>query len=267
MTLMRRSLLLAAACALLPVSFPSGARAAEPTTLTVFAAASLREVFTVLVADFERAHPDAKVRFSYAGTQELRLQLEHGAEADVMAAADTKHMDALLAQGLVLPPKTFAHNQLVIIVPKANPAALKALADLPKASRIVIGVPDVPVGAYTTQMLDRASAEKALGKDFRGKVEAKVVSRELNVKQVVAKVALGEADAAVVYETDAKAAADKVTALPIATAYNVVATYPVAVVKATKHKALAEAWLKALRGPAGVKALKDAGFRLPEKGS
>jgi molybdate transport system substrate-binding protein len=237
-------------------------RAAEPPTLTVFAAASLKEIFTALVPAFEREHPGSKVRFSFAGTQELRLQIEHGAAADLIAAADTKHVAALVAAGLALPGVPFARNQLVVIVPPANPAHLGAFADLPRAARLVVGTPEVPIGAYTAQVLDRAATQL---KGFRAAVEAKVVSRELNVKQIVAKVALGEADAGVVYETDARAAAGKVTALPVPPAYNVLAEYPVALLTNARHNALAEDWVKLLRGPAGQQLLREAGFRLPEQ--
>src|SRR5262249_42357566 len=155
-----------------------------------------------------------KVRLSYAGSQELRAQIEQGAKVDVFAAADNKHMAALDKAGaLAAPAKIFVRNEPVIVVPKGNPAGVEKIDDLPKAKRLVIGTADVPIGTYTLQILDKATAK--LGKDFKDKVMAQVVSRELNVRQILAKVTLGEADAAVVYRTDALTAKDKLEVIAI----------------------------------------------------
>jgi molybdate transport system substrate-binding protein len=133
-----------------------------------------------------------------------------------------------------------------------------AFADLPRAQRIVVGVPEVPVGEYTLKVLDKAAAK--LGGDFRKRVEARIVSRELNVRQVLAKVTLGEADAGIVYRTDARAAGDKVRVVEIPHELNVIAEYPIATTKATTEPELARRFIELVKSPAGVAALHDAGF-------
>lgn len=213
--------------------------------LVVFAAASLRDVFTALREDFKQ-----DVTFNFAGTQELRTQLEHGAAVDVFASADQQHMDALVKAGKVSAPIVFARNELVLVVPKDS--GLTAFEQLPGVQRIVVGAPEVPVGRYTEQMLERSG--------LRARVEAKVVSRELNVRQVLTKVALGEAEAGIVYRTDVTGA---VKALPIPPELNVVAEYPIAVTTGAPHAALAKAWVELVLSDAGKRRLAEAGFLAP----
>ena len=231
---------------------------ADGKALTVFAAASLRDVFGSLGATFEREHPGAKVQFNFAGSQELRTQLENGAPADVLVSADNKHMDAARKEGLVDAPKVFATNAPVIVVPADNPGKVTSLKDLASVKRLVIGTPEVPIGTYTLQILDKAKAR--YGADFPAKVQARVVSRELNVRQVLTKVSLGEADAGIVYRTDARSAGDKVRVVEIPAEFNVVAEYPIATVTKAPLPDLARAWVTLVTGPAGQAALKDAGF-------
>ena len=235
---------------------PPEARPAE-TQLVVFAAASLRDAFTAMADDFRKSHPGVEITFNFAGTQELRTQLEHGASVDVFAAADQKHMDALVAGKLAAGPMVFTRNELVIVVAKEAAASIKSLADLPGAHRIVIGTPEVPIGRYTLQILDRAAA--SLGADFRTRVEAKVASRELNVKQVLGKVVLGEADAGVVYRSDAHRKPE-LTVVAIPADVNVIAEYPIAVVTGAPHPGLARAWVDHVISAAGQKQLESAGF-------
>lgn len=232
--------------------------------LVVFAAASLREVFTAMGEDFERAHAGVEVTFNFAGTQELRAQLEHGAAADVLASADQRHMDELVKSGHAVAPVVFARNEPVLVVARESAGTIRGLADLPGAARIVLGAPEVPIGRYALQILDRASA--SLGADFRARVEAKVVSRELNVRQVLTKVRLGEAQAGVVYRTDAQAAQDGVTVAAIPPEVNVIAEYPIAVVAGAAHPGLARAWVDLVRSEAGQSALRRAGFLAPSGG-
>src|SRR5207302_8715455 len=148
-----------------------------------------------------------------------------GAPADVFASADTKHMEGLAAAKLVSQPRIFARTEPVIVVPKGNPAAIGGLRDLPRATRIVVGTPEVPIGSYTLRILDAASLR--YGADFRARVEARVVSREVNVRQVLSKVALGEAEAAIVYRT-AAATSRAVAVVGIPPELNVRAHYPAA---------------------------------------
>src|SRR5262249_33237469 len=155
-----------------------------------------------------------------------------------------KHMAALEKARLVEAQKMFAKNEPVIVVPKGNPAGVKSLADLPTAKKLVIGVDNVPLATYTLQILDQAHGQ--LGKDFKDKVLAQVVSCELNVRQILAKVSLGEADAGVVYRTDAITAADKIEVIAIPADRNVTAEYPVAVLKGAPQAKLAQAFVDLL---------------------
>jgi molybdate transport system substrate-binding protein len=240
------------------VAAAQGGARPSSTTLTVFAASSLRDVFGDLGTTFERAHPGVKTQFNFAGSQELRTQIEQGAPADVYAAADTKHMDDVYKVGLVHAPKLFATNTPVIVVPADNPGNVKSLGDLATVKRLVIGTPEVPIGRYTLEILDKAKAR--YGADFPARVQARVASREFNVRQVLTKVRLGEADAGIVYRTDTHCAGDKVRIIEIPAELNVVAEYPIATVSRAPNADLARAWVGMLTGPAGKAALERAGF-------
>ena len=241
--------------------FVPRAWAAEAQELTVFAAASLREVFQIIALAFEKQHPNLKVRFNFAGSQDLRVQIEHGAKADVFASADWKNMKTLAGQGLVAEPSVFARNLPVVIVPKNNPAKVTSFADLAKATHLVVGAPEVPIGAYTENIF--AAAEKLYGKAFAEKVRANVRSRELNVRQVLTKVAMGEGDAGIVYKTDALTMPDKVQIVEIPPAINVVAEYPMATLKAAPHADLAGDFVRLVLSKEGEKVLTSAGFNTP----
>jgi molybdate transport system substrate-binding protein len=238
---------------------PREARAAgSARQLTVFAAASLREAFGEIGAAFEREHPGTHIVFSFAGSQELRLQIEHGAPADVFASADQRHALALRSQQLVLEPRTFARNGLVLVVPRKNPAQLSSLRDLPRAKKIVLAAVEVPIGAYTAKALDAAARE--YGAAFAQAVRANVVSRELNVRQVLAKVELGEADAGIVYRSDAQAAAGRVEAIAIPRAFDQVAEYPIAIVAGAREPQFAALFVEAVLSQAGQAVLQLRGF-------
>jgi molybdenum ABC transporter, periplasmic molybdate-binding protein len=235
----------------------NGSRAGE-NELTVFTASSLAGVFAELGRLFEAQHAGQQVIINQAGSQTLRVQIENGAPADVFASADAWHVDALRERGLVETSFVFARNELVVIVPRDNPAGLRSVADLPHAERIVVGAADVPVGSYTRQFLDRASMR--YGANFRQRVEQHVVSHELSVRQVLAKVGLNEADAGVVYRTDAMAAPDRVQQVLIPTDMNVIAEYHIGLLKAAPHPTLAQAWLDLVRSHAGQSVLGRHGF-------
>jgi molybdate transport system substrate-binding protein len=239
----------------------SSARAAASVSedkLVVFAAASLRDAFTALSEEFKRTHPGVEIVFNFAGTQELRTQVEQGAAADVFASADPKHMAELVKGGHAAAAMVFVSNEPVLVVAKEGVPAIKSFAELPNLERLVIGTPEVPIGRYTLQILDKASA--SLGADFRARVEANVVSRELNVKQVLSKVTLGEAQAAFVYRTDAQAVLDRVNLVPIPDEFNVVADYPIAVVSGTVHPTLARDWVSLMLSSSGQQVFAKAGF-------
>ncbi len=205
-----------------------GAPASAPHTLTVFAAASLADAFTEIGAAFEAANPGVAVTFNFAGSQALRTQIEEGAIADVFASANIKEMDTLVADKFIAQdaPQIFLTNKLIVILPVDNPAAINKLEDLGRPGiKLVLAAEEVPVGKYTRQMLDQMN--DSFGSDFKEKVLANVVSNEDNVKQVAAKVQLGEADAGIVYMSDAVAAPDLKT-IEIPADLNVVAEYPIA---------------------------------------
>jgi molybdate transport system substrate-binding protein len=181
------------------------------------------------------------------------VQIEQGAKVDVFASADWKHMKTLATQGLVAEPTVFARNLPVVVVPKNNPAKVTTFADLAKVKHLVVGAPEVPIGAYTENIF--AAAEKLQGKAFAEKVRANVRSRELNVRQVLTKVAMGEGDAGIVYKTDALTMPDKVEIIEIPASINVVAEYPIAALKAAPHADLARDFVKLVLSKEGVRVL------------
>ena len=230
--------------------------------LTVFAAASLREPFEELAQLFQDRHR-CKVRLNLAGSQELRVQIEQGARADVFVSADTANMARLEEQALVKPSVVVAHNQLALIVPAANPAGLARFGNLPQAQRVVIGAPEVPVGAYTVALLSRA--DRLFGAGFFSSVQAHVSSRELNVRQVLTRVLMGEADAGIVYRSDALAAGAQVRRLAIPAEINVNADYPAAILAAAPEPGLAHAWIELLLASQGQARLASAGLLSVER--
>jgi len=235
-------------------------KAAPAREVVVFAAASLKEVFERLAEDFEAEHPGVHVALQLAGSQELRTQIENGAKADVFASADTRHMKALQEAKLVGKAEVFANNEPVVIVPAANPARIGRFEDLAKAKTLIVGTPEVPIGNYTTKIL--ANAAKQLGDAFGKRVEANVVSRELNVRQILAKVSLGEGDAGFVYRTDATAAGQRVRMIEIPPAFNVVAEYTIAVVSSAPNPDLGHAWVSLVLSERGRVVLRGAGFKV-----
>ncbi len=260
-------LLVSLAACVVPAAAPAPlppAAAPARQTLTVFAAASLTDSFTELGRVFEAAHPGVKVLINFAGSQQLRAQLEQGAQADVFASADTREMNAAIASSLIISgtQKTFARNRLVVIFPKDNPGQLAALADLAAPGlKLVVADEAVPVGKYTAEMLAKMSQDPAYGADFADKVQKNVVSRENDVKAVVAKVRLGEGDAGVVYSTDVTAAAAQdVTPLTIPDQFNQLATYPIAVLADAPQAELAQQFVALVLSAAGQALLARYGF-------
>jgi molybdate transport system substrate-binding protein len=238
--------------------------AAKERELVVLAASSLEGAFSALAASFRASHPGVEVKLSFAGTQQLCTQIEHGASFDVLAAADSVRALALVRSNHLGPLWTFAVNEPVIVVAPAAAGGVRSLGELPNVERLVVGTPEVPIGRYTLEVLDRAAAE--LGEDFRRRVEARIVSRELNVRQVLSKVLLGEAQAGIVYRSDALAAQGRVLVLEIPRPLNAVAHYPIAVAARAPHPHLARAWVELVSSPLGRAALAAAGFGAPEQG-
>jgi len=217
---------------------------APAATVTVFAAASLTESFTQIGTRFEAENPGVKIEFNFAGSQALRAQLENGARADVFASANAKEMNAAWREFLVKPATIhdFARNRLVVIFPKDNPAKIATLNDLGRHGvKIDVADASVPAGDYTLQMLDRMSGDRAYGPEFKKDFLANVVSQEENVKSVVSKIRLGEADAGVVYATDVTAdAAKDLQTLSVPDSVNPIASYPIAVVAKSPQAILAQ---------------------------
>jgi molybdate transport system substrate-binding protein len=232
--------------------------AAAPQTVRVFAAASLADAFRALAAELEPA--GLRVELNLAGTQVLRTQIEQGAPADVYAFADLQDAKDLHGRGHAQPPQVFARNALCVVTPVDSPR-VRALADLGRPGvKVVLAAPAVPAGRYAGEVLERV--EKTVGAGYRARVQANVVSQEANVRLVLAKVALGEADAGIVYVTDAARQA-RVKTLSIPEASNVVAYYGIGLVRADAPSG-ARAFMQAVLGPAGRRILQAHGFRLPE---
>lgn len=227
-------------------------------TLTVFAASSLQEAFRAIATDFQGSYPGVEMVFNFAGSNELRLQIEQGAPADVFASADSHQMAALVASGRVSHEQVFVRNLPVLVVSRKADNPVFGFADLPAASRVSLGALELPAGRYAALILDRASAK--LGADFRERVESKVISRERNVRQVLTKVALGEAQAGIVYQSDVVATKSPVDTIAIPAEFNVLAEYPIAVTTGTKVPRLARAWLEQVLSQSGQARLKQAGY-------
>ncbi|MGE0227345.1 MAG: molybdate ABC transporter substrate-binding protein [Dehalococcoidia bacterium] len=242
---------------------PNGAATATLTgKLTVFAAASLTDSFRSIDEAFTKAHPGVTVEFNFAASSALATQIEQAGPADVFASADEAQMQRLVDKSLIEgEPSVFARNEPVIVVPADNHAGIAAPKDLAKAGvKLVLAAPDVPIGNYARQIIDKLAADPAYGAAFKDAVLRNLVSNEANVRAVLAKIELGEGDAGIVYETDALVSGEQVKTIGLPESANVVATYPVAVVQASDDKTLAAAFIAFLRGAEGQAILEDAGF-------
>jgi molybdenum ABC transporter molybdate-binding protein len=244
----------------LPVGMPSAHADNSTTTLVAFIAANATDPFNDIVKEFEASHAGVDVTPEYAGTQVLETQLEQGAPADLFLSADLDHIKKLQAEGLIGDYYAVSKGHEVIVVPKDNPAGVASLQDLgTKQLKLVIGTEAVPIGAYTRQILAKAAA--GYGTDFPQAALKNVVSLESNVKQILEKVALGEADAGVVYRTDVTPGyASKVTIIEIPTAYEVEATNYIAVVAKSQNARLATALVQLAVGPDGQAVFARYGY-------
>jgi molybdate transport system substrate-binding protein len=237
---------LAALAALLALMLPASLSAASP--ITVLAAASLTEVFPRI---------DKAPRYSFAGSDQLALQIRQGAPADVYASASPKYAELAYRDGYVLKPVVFATNKLIVLVPRGNPAGIHSVYDLRRAGvKVVIGDKTVPIGTYTRQILDTLGITADLTKN--------VVSEETDVKGIVSKIALGEADAGFVYRTDARPVASRTRTIALPDWAQPPIRYEVAVVKTSAHRAAARAFIAKLTSKRGRRLLAGAGFGLPK---
>lgn len=222
----------------------------SPSTITVLAAASLTGAFNEASAVYSQGHKDQTVKFSFAGSQELAAQVKQGVPADVVATADTKTMDGL--NGEVEPARVFAKNKLTIVVAPGNPKKITSLGDLARGDlTVVLAGPTVPVGRYAREALGKAG------------VEVRPKSEETDVKAVLTRVRMGEADAGIVYTTDAGSAGGDVASVAIPEQFNVVASYPAAVLKGSKQPGPAKAFADWLLTPEAQQVLAKYGFAAP----
>ena len=241
----------AAVLAALLVAACGGNDAAHKVRVQVLAAASLREAFTEIGKRIERNDRSTEVAFEFGGSSALVRQLHEGASADVLATADRPTMQQAVEAGDVTTPRVFAHNKLVIVVPRNNPREVAGLADLARLPVVALAAPAVPAGRYAAQAFARAG------------LAVPPASQEPDVRSVLTKVELGEADAGIVYVTDARAAGDRVTAIPIPPEHNVVADYLVAAARASKHRHEAAAFVAAVRSASGRRVLEGFGYTGP----
>jgi molybdate transport system substrate-binding protein len=249
-----------------PTTTPSPTPTEEPIEgeILVFAASSLTDAFTEAGEAFQAKNPKAKVTFNFAASSALATQINEGAPADVFASADSAQMRAVTEKGNAADPVIFVTNKPTIVVPKSG-SPVEAFADLTKSGvRLVLAGPEVPIGRYAREILTNASKPGAgVSEDFSDKVLENLKSNEANVRAVLAKVQLGEADAGIVYTTDAAIATDEVRLIEIPEQYNVVAQYPMAAVKEAKNSAGAKAWVDFILGTDGQALMAKYGFGKP----
>lgn len=254
---------LLAACGAAQTPNVQPAAAPERTALTVFAAASLTEAFGEIGRNFDAAN-NATTTFNFAGSQQLAQQIGQGAPVDVFASANRAQMDAVVESGEVISgtQQTFARNRPVVIYPRENPAGLEQLADLARPGvKLVLAAREAPVGQYSLDFLGKASELPAYTAAYSETVQANVVSYEENVRAVLSKVTLGEADAGIVYTSDiSRDAADKVGRIDIPDELNTVAAYPIAPIKDSANAALAEKFVKYVLSAEGQEILVNYGF-------
>jgi molybdate transport system substrate-binding protein len=241
---MRRAALALAALTAFALPLAGG----SATRVTVYAAASLTEVFPRIAGS---------PRYNFAGSDQLAAQIENGAPADVFASASPKQAELLHHDGLLRRPVVFATNKLIVIVPRSNPRDIRSVYDLRRRGvKVIVGTPSVPVGSYTRQVLDSLGITSAVAKN--------VVDQEPEVKDIVAKIALGEGDAGFVYRTDARPAGSRVSPIAIPAWAQPPIRYELGIVRSTKHLAAARAFIRRVTSLRGRRLLVHAGFGLPK---
>lgn len=233
--------------------------------ITVFAAASLADAFTAAGEGFEAANERVSVTFNFAGSSALATQINEGAPADVFASADTAQLRAVAEEDGVDAQATFATNLPVVVVP-AGSDTIRTFGDLAHSGySLVLAGEDVPIGRYARQILANASVAGGLGAGFSASVLANLRSNETNVRAVLAKVQLGEADAGFVYRTDAASVADEVDVIEIPPEFNVVAQYPIATLTGSGNPDAAAGFVQFILSDEGQAILAEFGFGPPRK--
>ena len=241
------------------------ARAQSSYSLTIYAATSLTDAFEQLVADFAEMHPEVEIVLNFSSSSTLAAQLLEGAQADIFASANEARMDQIVGEGLIVTDAVavFARNQLVLAVPFDNPAQIESIADLAeKPALLVLAVQGTPIRIYTDAMLQSYSAE--LGEDFAERVLENLVSEESNVRQVVTRVVLGEADAGIVYQTDViGGVSEQLITIQIDQEHNQLASYPIAVLAEAPQEKLANNFVNFVLSDQGQIVLRAHGFCPP----
>jgi len=255
--------LLVAGCT--STSQPTLSPTEEEKSITVFTAGSLKGAFTDMAAAYEEQHSGTKVVLNIDGTQALRTQVEQGARGDVFASANLKHMNALMGEGFMdnATVVDFVENRVTVALPASNPGNITELSDLSKAgTKVLIGTPEVPIGNYARQVLDKMAADTAYGQTYEDAVMANVISEETNVNNIIAKLLIGEADAGFTYTSDVvtPAYADQLTTITIPDEYNVVAQYPIGVLNESANPDTAEDFITFVRSEQGGEILQRYGF-------
>lgn len=233
--------------------------------ITVFAASSLTEAFQELGKQFETDHPGTKVTFNFGGSSALATQINEGAPADVFASADPAQMKAVTDKGSADAPVNFATNVPVVVVPKGDNTVMSFEGLATPGVKLVLAAPEVPIGNYARQILTNASGADGISITFSDDVLKNLQSNEANVRAVLAKIQVGEADAGIVYQTDAATVKDEVTTLTIPEKYNVTATYPVTSMTTSSHHDVAAAFIQYLTSDAGEAIMAQYGFGGPAK--
>ena len=235
-----------------PAAAAGSSSAGQTGTITVFAAASLKETFTELGKQFEAAHPGDTVKFSFGASSALATQINSGAPADVFASASPKNMNQVVTAGNASNPQDFAKNVMEVAVPPSNPAKVTSVNDLAKSSvKTALCQPQVPCGVVATEVFKNA------------KITVKPVTLQPDVKSVLTQVELGNVDAGVVYVTDVQAAGAKVKGVTIPADVNASTLYPIAALSHSQEEAIAQAFVAYVLSPTGEQVLKAAGFEQP----
>lgn len=231
--------------------------------ITVLAAASLTEAFTELGNDLEK-EKNIKSSFNFAGSQQLVTLIEQGAPADVFASADTKNMDKVVSDNKVEDSTIFTKNQLVIGKYKNSKIQVSSLKDLAKDGvKIVVGDKSVPCGAYFYKAISKAVSDKVIDENTYNKILKNIKSSELNVKDIVSKVSMGEADVGIVYKTDINTKnQDKIQVIADDEFSKLKVEYPIAVISSSKHKKAAKSFINYLTSSKGKKLLEKYGFTI-----
>jgi molybdate transport system substrate-binding protein len=236
--------------------------APAPVTLNIFAAASLTKAFNMIEANYTKIHPNVTFKPDYDSSSTLEQQLANGAPADIFASADTTNMQKATTAGLVTSSQIFAHNRLVVILPASNPGHIATLKDLANSGvKIDVAAPTVPVGKYALQVLTNMGKSPDYGPTYAAAVLKNVVSQEANDAAIVQKVQTGEVDAGIVYVSDINPTdASQFTSIAIPDNFNVIANYPIAVLKNSANSSVAQDFVVYVLSSNGQAVLKQFNF-------